>query len=160
MDPTEVSQIILWYNSSTIDQVWACMNKNKFWPKISHLFTQISLLLSFYFSRRGGNLINQITDTVGISNPTLSGFRMVKKRLVCKMVRISNGIWNPEAQPFENWPKWPPSCIYHLKSWLFSPDFEWSCFQMAKAPIWKPDHLKTNFQKGRISDPHCNPKMA
>ena len=29
-------------------------------------------------------------------------------------------IWNREPQQFDNQPKWPPSCIYHLKSGLFS----------------------------------------
>ena len=47
-----------------------------------------------------------------------------QKEVGLQMVRISNGIWNPEAQPLENWPKWPPSCIYHLKFGLLSPDFE------------------------------------
>ena len=43
-----------------------------------------------------------------------------------------NEIWNPQAQPFEKPPKWLPTCIYHLKSRLLSPDFEWSGFQMVE----------------------------
>ena len=49
--------------------------------------------------------------------------------------RLANRTWNPEAQPFENLTKWPPSCIYHLKSVQFSPSFKQSGFQMVRTLI-------------------------
>ena len=67
------------------------------------------------------------------------------------MVWISNEIWNPEAQPIEIHTNAGQKCL----------DFEWSSFQMvgtiaismAKAQsFWKPDHLKSNLQKVRISN--------
>ena len=65
----------------------------------------------------------------------------------------------PEAQPFENQPKWPPSCIYHLKSRLFSPDFEWSGFLMVKARPFENRTFEINLQKVRNSD-HSGFKMV
>ena len=44
--------------------------------------------------------MNSLFSTVGIWNRDKSGFWMVVKRMGLQMVRISNGIWNPEAQPF------------------------------------------------------------
>ena len=66
-----------------------------------------------------------------------------QKEVGLKMVWISNGIWNPEVQPFE---------IRHhfvrnqLKSRQKCLDFEWSGFQIVGTiviAIAKVDHLKT-----------------
>ena len=65
------------------------------------------------------------------------------------MVWISNGIWNPEAQPFENRPR---HFVFTIWNPVFCPDLEWSCFQMAKSrpfenqTIWKPTFKKVGFQ--------------
>ena len=55
------------------------------------------------------------------------------QKIGLQMVRILNGFCNQEEWPFEYQLKWPTSCINHLKSRLFSSDFEWSSFKMVGA---------------------------
>ena len=43
---------------------------------------------------------------------------------------VANGIYNPEAQPFEIWTIGHNFVKNYLKSGQKSPDFEWSGFQM------------------------------
>ena len=85
------------------------------------------------------------------------------------MVWIWNGIWNPEAQPFEIWTNGCHFVKNHLKSRQKCPDFEWSGFWMvgtiaaAIAKTWPFEICSLqslNFKclgisNGRISDPHC-----
>ena len=65
------------------------------------------------------------------------------------MVWISNGIWNPEAQPFEIRTNGRHFVKNHLKSGQKRPDFEWL---IAKArpfenrTIWNPTFKKSGFQ--------------
>ena len=96
------------------------------------------------------------------------------------MVRILNGIWNLEAQPFEIQTNGCHFVKHHLKSRQKCPDFEWSSFwivgtkaaTIAKArpfenwTIWNLTFKKSGFQifpgfkffqilNRQISDPHC-----
>ena len=103
----------------------------------------------------------------------LVGFWMVKKGWVANGPEL-NGIWNPEAQPFEIQTNGCHFVKKHFKCGQKGPDFEWSGFQMVgtvamatnKArpfeyqTIWITDHMKSDLQKvwisnGQISVPHC-----
>ena len=97
------------------------------------------------------------------------------KQVGLQMVRISNGIWNREAQPLEI----RTNGCHFVKNYLKSGKslvlnglvFEWlgQAINIAEAgPFenwtnWNPDQLKSDLLKvrilhgrnGRISDPHC-----
>ena len=81
------------------------------------------------------------SDLVWISNGP--------KQVGLQMVWISNGIWNPEAQPFEIRTNGRHFVKNHLKSGQKRPDFEWL---IAKArpfenrTIWNPTFKKSGFQ--------------
>ena len=86
------------------------------------------------------------------------------KEVGLQMVWISNGIWNPEAWPFENQINGRHFVKNHLKSGQEHPDFEWSSFQTvgikAIAKAWPFENqtifnLTFNILNGRILDPHC-----
>ena len=86
-------------------------------------------------------------DTVGIWNPTLSGFWMVKKRLVCKW----SGFWMGSEIRKPNHLKTDQNG-HHLLFTICNPNF---LVRISNGPVFKwlkPDHLKTDFQKGLISD--------
>ena len=53
-----------------------------------------------------------------------------QKEVGLQMVRILNGIQNPEAQPFEIWTNGCHFVKKHLKCGQKCLDFEWSSFQM------------------------------
>ena len=93
--------------------------------------------------------------TVGIWNPTLSGFWMVQKRLACKWsgFRIGSEIRKPNHLKTDQNGRHLVFTIWHtdfLVRILNGPVFKWL----------KTNHLKSDLQKvrisnGRISDPHC-----
>ena len=80
-------------------------------------------------------------NTVGIWNPDVSGFGMVKIRSVYKWHLKTNhrclrrSFWLPAILfwPFDILTFWPPSWICHLKSGLFGSHLKFT--------IWKPDFL-------------------
>ena len=68
------------------------------------------------------------------------------------MVRILNGIWNPEAQPFEIWRNGPHFVKTHLKYGQKRPDFECPRIRIVGTiAIWKPDHLKWSDFRSSLS---------
>ena len=64
-----------------------------------------------------------------------------QKEVSLQMVRISSRLWNPSA--IENQPKRLASCICHLKSALFTPDFK------SRKRLWK---TRTREHQQKISN--------
>ena len=60
--------------------------------------------------------IKNYQHTVGIWNPDMSIFQMVKKEVGLQMVWILNSTWNLEAWPFEIWTNGCHFVKNHLKS--------------------------------------------
>ena len=87
------------------------------------------------------------------------------KEVGLQMVLISNGVWNPEAQPFEILTNGHNFVKNYLKPGQKCPDFGWFSFKwlgtfLKLKLLWKPGHLKSGLKTQilniRISDPHCS----
>ena len=75
----------------------------------------------------------------------LSGFGLMYLSF-CKWSTFKT--WSEIRKPFETPTNWRPSCIYHLKFGLFSPDFNcWNYIQMAS---WIFLFEKLSFKKSRF----------
>ena len=69
-----------------------------------------------------------------------------QKKVDLQIVRISDGIWNPESQPVE----FQTNSRIMLKTiWNLEDNIQ---IQMVWFSNWKLDHLKSDLQKVRISN--------
>ena len=106
-----------------------------------------------------------MVNAMGIWNPDLSGFWMVKQ-IGLQMVQIKKGIWNLEVWAIKI-KQMEAIQKNHLKSRQKCPDFEWSGFwkvetiAIAKTrpfeiwPLKSPDFKCFWIFNGQISDPQC-----
>ena len=132
--------------------IWRIEAVTSFKKKIVDSFVeQARNCVSFFFWRRGSTARNCVSFwtrlvlcykfgcifsecwccTVGIWNPDMSRYWMVKERFLSKNPDFEQD-WNLEAWPFKNWLNWTPLCIWLLKSRLISPDFNRSGFQKVR----------------------------
>ena len=113
-------------------------------------------------------LLLWVTLKVQYSGEIKSGLVWIstgQKEVGLQMIRILNGIWNPEVQPFEIRTNLSHFFENHFKSGQLCQDFKWSGFWMvgttsiAIAKAWpfeiRPDFKCIPLTNGWISDPHC-----
>ena len=90
---------------------------------------------------------------------------MAKKRLGCKLTGFWTNLksWSPTIWKLD---KWPTFCHkpFEMQTkmsrfWMVRFSNGWDdSYSHCKSPtIWKPDHIKSNLLKLRISDPQCGP---
>ena len=81
-------------------------------------------------------VLEEATMNMGIRKPDHSVFSMVYKRLVCTMVRISNGIWKPNHYPDK-------MSGFKMVRFLYGKDHPWPFENLT---IWNHISKKSRFQ--------------
>ena len=132
----------------------------------SHMWASLGpILLNFveqWRSQKFFLLCNLLKLTITYSGDLKSGLVWIwngQKEVGLQMVWISNGIWSPEAKPFEIRTKWPPFC---QKPFEIQTNISGFWMTIAKDQpfenwtIWNPTFNKSGFWMVRFPDPHCN----
>ena len=88
--------------------------------------------------------------TVGAQIPNVFGILMVKSCSDIEWFGLGTTIPKPNARPFKNQTKWPPSCILHLKTKLQN-IWYWDVFGIQMVSIQAPTVLATTFAKLNLS---------
>ena len=107
------------------------------WPYRDIYYQTLTSPITKWFNQLRDESVWNVLSLVHYSND-YSGdlkFKLVlilngQKEAGLQMVWILNGVWNPEAQPFEIWTNGRLFVKNHLKFGQKWPNFEWSGFWM------------------------------